>query len=37
MAALDHYSFDVALAERGIPRQYSVTEALEDVANARRQ
>ena len=37
MAALDCYAFGVALAERGIPRQYGMTEALEDVAHARRQ
>ena len=36
MAALDQYAFGVALAERGIPRQYGMTEALEDVAHARR-
>ena len=27
MANLDHYAFGVALAERGIPRQYGVAEA----------
>jgi len=37
MAALDHHAFGVALAERGIPRQYGMTEAMEDVAHARRQ
>jgi len=37
LAALDHYAFGVALAERGIPRQYGITEAQEDVAHARRQ
>lgn len=37
MAGLDHLAFGVALAERGIPRQYGMTEALEDVAHARRQ
>jgi predicted HTH domain antitoxin len=37
MAALDHYAFGVALAERGIPRQYGMTEAMEDVTHARRQ
>ena len=36
MAALDQYAFGVSLAERGIPRQYGMTEALEDVAHARR-
>ena len=33
MAALDHYAFGVALAERGIPRQYGMTEAM-DPADA---
>ncbi len=37
MAGLDHYAFGVALAERGIPRQYGVAEAQEDLAHARRQ
>jgi predicted HTH domain antitoxin len=37
LAALDHYAFGVALAERNIPRQYGMTEAQEDVAHARRQ
>jgi predicted HTH domain antitoxin len=37
MANLDHYAFGVALAERGIPRQYGVAEAQEDLAHARRQ
>lgn len=37
MARLDHYTFGAALAERGIPRQYGMTEAMEDVAHARRQ
>jgi hypothetical protein len=32
MANLDHYAFGVALAERGIPRQYGLTEAQEDLA-----
>ena len=36
MASLDHYAFGVQLAERDIPRQYGLTEALEDVAHARR-
>jgi len=36
MARLDHYAFGVQLAERDIPRQYGLTEALEDVAHARR-
>jgi predicted HTH domain antitoxin len=37
MAKLDHYAFGVQLAERNIPRQYGMTEAMEDVAHARRQ
>ena len=37
MAGLDHYAFGVQLAERAIPRQYGLTEAMEDVAHARRQ
>jgi predicted HTH domain antitoxin len=37
LAVLDHYAFGVALAERNIPRQYGMTEAMEDVAHARRQ
>ena len=37
MAGLDQFAFGVALAERSIPRQYGMTEALEDVAHARRQ
>jgi predicted HTH domain antitoxin len=37
MANLDHYAFGVALAERGIPRQYGLTEAQEDLAHARPQ
>jgi len=37
MANLDHYAFGVALAERGIPRQYGIAEAQEDLAHARRQ
>lgn len=37
MASLDHHAFGVVLAERGIPRQYGMTEALEDVAHAGRQ
>jgi len=36
MAGLDHYAFGVELAERDIPRQYGLTEALEDIAHARR-
>ena len=37
MAGLDHYAFGVQLAERGIARQYGMTEALEDIAHAHRQ
>ena len=37
LAGLDHYAFGAALAERDIPRQYGMTEAMEDVAHARRQ
>jgi predicted HTH domain antitoxin len=37
MARLDHYAFALQLADRGIPRNYSVTEALEDVEHAGRQ
>ena len=31
-AGLDHFAFGAALAERGIPRQYGLTEAREDLA-----
>jgi hypothetical protein len=34
---LDHYAFGAELCERGIPRQYGLTEAQEDIAHARRQ
>lgn len=37
LAGLDQHAFSVALAERGIPRQYGVAEAQEDLAHARRQ
>jgi predicted HTH domain antitoxin len=37
LAALDHYAFGIELGERGIPRQYGLTEAQEDIAHARRQ
>jgi predicted HTH domain antitoxin len=37
MAELDHFAFGVELAERNIPCQYGLTEALEDVAHARLQ
>jgi predicted HTH domain antitoxin len=36
MATLDHYALGVAVADRGIPRQYGLTEATEDVAHACR-
>jgi predicted HTH domain antitoxin len=35
VAGLDQYAFGAALAERGIPRQYGLTEAQEDLAHAR--
>jgi predicted HTH domain antitoxin len=34
---LDHYAFGVELGERGIPRQYGLTEAQEDIAHAGRK
>jgi len=34
VAALDQYAFGAALAQRGIPRQYGMTEAREDVVHA---
>lgn len=37
LASLDHSAFGVELGERGIPRQYGLTEAQEDIAHARRQ
>jgi predicted HTH domain antitoxin len=37
MAGLDQFAFGCELAERGIPRHYGVTEALEDLADARGQ
>lgn len=37
LAGLDAYAFGVALGERGIPRQYGLTEAQEDILHARRQ
>ena len=37
LAGLDHYVFGVELGERGIPRQYGLTEAQEDIAHAGRQ
>ncbi len=36
MAKLDVYAFGVVLGKRSIPRQYGLTEALEDVAHASR-
>jgi predicted HTH domain antitoxin len=35
MAGLDREDFARELAERGIPRDYGLTEALEDIADAR--
>lgn len=37
MAALDQYAFAGELAERSIPRNFTVKDALEDLADARRQ
>jgi predicted HTH domain antitoxin len=37
MAGLDQFGFACELAERGIPRNYSVQDALHDVTDARRQ
>ena len=37
MAGLDQFAFGTALADRNIPRQYGLTEAMEDIAHARRQ
>ena len=37
MAGLDHFAFACELAERDIPRDYTIEEAIEDVAHARRQ
>ena len=37
LAAVDYYAFGAALGERGIARQYGLTEAQEDIAHARRQ
>lgn len=37
LAGLDPYAFGVELGERGIPRQYGLTEAQEDIAHARRR
>ncbi|MFT5466478.1 MAG: putative HTH domain antitoxin [Verrucomicrobiales bacterium] len=35
MARLDREAFACELAERGIPRDYGLTEAMEDIADAR--
>jgi len=35
MAGLDRLAFACELAERGIPRDYGLTEAMEDIADAR--
>lgn len=37
LANLDQYAFGAELGERGIARQYGVTEAQEDITHARRQ
>lgn len=37
MAGLDQFAFACELAERGIPRNYGLKEALEDLADARGQ
>ena len=37
MAGLDQFGFACELAERGIPRNYSVQDTLHDVTDARRQ
>ena len=37
MAGLDHFAFACELAERDIPRDYTLEAALEDVAHAGRQ
>jgi predicted HTH domain antitoxin len=34
MAGLDRHAFACELDERGIPRDYGLTEAMEDVADA---
>ena len=36
LASLDQFAFGVELGERGILRQYGLTEAQEDLAHARR-
>jgi predicted HTH domain antitoxin len=37
ITGLDQFAVGVSLAERGIPRHYGTTQALKDVAHARRQ
>ena len=37
LAELDLYAFGLELARREIPRQYGLTEALEDIDHGRRQ
>ncbi|SKA96473.1 Uncharacterised protein family (UPF0175) [Prosthecobacter debontii] len=37
MAGLDHFAFGCELAERGIPRNYDLTAAVEDISDARGQ
>ena len=37
MAGLDQFAFACELAEREIPRNYGLTDALEDIEDARRQ
>lgn len=37
MAGLDHFAFSCELAERNIPRNYELTEVLEDIEDAGGQ
>ena len=37
MACLNQFGFGCALAERGIPRNYSLSDAQEDIADSRHQ
>jgi predicted HTH domain antitoxin len=37
MAGLDQFAFGCELAERDIPRNYSIEDALHDIEDARRQ
>ena len=37
LAGLDHFAFAAELGDRDIPRDYTMTEAAEDLAHARRQ